>query len=225
MSETVAFPRLVAEHGFDRSLVDSAPEAAEALDGLFEIAAKALDKFKAAEAELPKILGDPDLTPEAKSRRAQEWLDQARGQQLQKLDAPLADLETALGRVEAELAEAGRPLPEVSIQAVTRELRVSDCRRQLEALTHPERVSVVMAAASAGDLIPVEACERSYRALVPPDVLKAAREQYATAKQGDKAKRRDGLRRQLEKARRVRAEVEGRMLLKVNHYASRRGAA
>lgn len=224
--QTANLPRLFSEHGFAaEALLDHDPEAAEALDGFFALAASVLDKFRAAEAEVAKIEADPDLTGEAKARRAGEWLGTARDKALTKLDAGIASVENDLARAESRIAAASRPAPDTSIAAITRAIAVAEARRQLEVMEHAERVAVVLGAAAAGDLVPAEACEGSYRPLIPADVLTVAREQYAAAKSGDVVALRDRLRRQVEKAKRVRAEAEGRMLLKVNHYMSRQGAA
>lgn len=221
---TTALPDLFTRHAFAREgILDS---DAEGLEGFFDLASAQLDKFAAAEAEVAaKILADADLTEEARNRRAFDYLSTTRDRTLAKVDEEIERRRGDLSRAADRFAAAGRPAPDTSITAVTRAIAVSDALRQLESMEHPDRVRVVMSAAAAGDLVPVEACERSYKPLVPSDVLSRAREEYANAKSGDLSKMRDRLRLQVERAERVRAEAAGKMLLKINRFMTRTKAA
>jgi len=213
-------PRLVTEHGVDlASQLDADPEAGEALADLLCAAASALDVARAAEAEIDAALADRMLSAEGQRARASAAFARARAEAA-RLVVPRVERERQnLALIEADIAQAGRPSPGAGEAAIVHELRVQDARRALEALEHAARIQLVLDRAGAGDPVPLDAAERSYRPLVPPEVVAMARERLGLASRADLGRHREAASRRVALAERVSAET----LARVDRLARLRG--
>lgn len=176
-------PALFKRVGFDAQSLDRQPDAAEALDrnGFFDALERAFALFEGEARKAEALQRDSDLTPDGRSRRIEPLMRAAKREAVSAVDAALGTISGALRRAQADVDGSSRPPSPTSVESVAFELRVIDCRRQIEALSFGERASVILASAEAGDSVPLLACERSYRPLASPELLATARKALGEA--------------------------------------------
>lgn len=176
-------PAIFRRAGFDVEFIDRRPDAAEALHsaGFFDALERAVLLFEREVEKAEAIQADSDLTPEGRQRRIEPLLTAAQRDAFGAVDSEVAKVRGAMQRAQADVDGSSRPPSPTSVEAVAFELRVIDCRRQLEALSFGEAAGIILSAAQAGDSIPLLAAERSYRELVPAELTAEARKALGLA--------------------------------------------